>query len=121
MPNPTIEEAVAKEMANQNPTNQEKPEPLVEENQPNKPADKPEPKKTEDIPAKEDPKHETADEKDQVELDKKLKVVSYDRFKEVNERNKQLQAEKDAFLKNKKDPEFADEDDKEAYDKFKKL
>ncbi len=58
---------------------------------------------------------------DNVEIDEKFKVVSYDRFKKLNEKMKTIQAERDELLKNNKTPEFEDEEEKEKYEEFKKM
>ena len=78
------------------------------------PKDQPKDDKPKDDPKKDDPEKP-------VDMGKKFKTVSYERFKDVNERYKKLKAEKEALIANKKDPEFADEDEKEMHGSFKKM
>lgn len=57
----------------------------------------------------------------ELDIDSKFKPVSYKRFKDINEKYKKLKEDYDNAIKNRKEPEFEDEDDKQAYDNFKKM
>lgn len=70
-------------------------------------------------PAPADPKKEEGDDKNPyVELDEKMKPVPYSRFKQINEKNQQLQRELDEAKKAKSEKKFEGED-KEVYDEMK--
>ena len=66
-------------------------------------------------------KPEEKDDFKPVELDKKFKTVSYERFKDINEKYKALKAEKEDKMKNIKAPTFENDEEKEMHNNFKKM
>lgn len=65
------------------------------------------------------PKKKADEDDKEVEIDDKFKVVSYKRFKEINDKYKKLKEDHQKIVSERKVPE--DEDEKETYDNFKKL
>lgn len=122
----TILDAVNAELGKNTPTPEPvapvEEEPILEENQPNKkPEDKEPPvddKKEDKAPDPKD-KDKSAD-KDFKPVKLGEKFVTYERFKDVNEKYKALKQEQEDYLKNRKDPEL-DEDQKEERERLKKL
>lgn len=138
-----IFEAVKQQLADNNPIKQDQ-QPADQENEnadkkektvetpknDDNPADKsmtPDPKDDDKDWSEDKSKDEPNDKSDddgtkKIDIwDKFKKVVSYDRFKDINDKYKALKEKMDTIVNNKKDPEFEDEDDKEAYNNFKKL
>lgn len=137
-----ILEAVKQQLADNNPIKQDQQpadqQQKVDENKKtvetpkndDNPADKsmtPDPKDDDKDLSKDQSKNEPKDKSDdggtkKIDIwDKFKKVVSYDRFKDINDKYKALKEKMDNIVNNKKDPEFEDEDDKEAYNNLKKL